>query len=236
MRDRIVLRRVLCDAGEDRRLGQRQVLDVLVEVLFRCGLHAVGSGAEIDRVQVVFQNQVLIFKLLLELHREILLLELALDPVDQRLLLGPCREYVVLEELLRNRRSALREPASVLDAGDDRAENALRVDAAVLVEALILDCDDCMLQGHRDIVERYGGPVRVRGRELLELVAFRVINERRVSAWRDVDAVDIGRVGDDSADHSDRSAYENDDQADQSGEQHAEGDGPHAPLNRRLGR
>ena len=80
----------------------------------------------------------------LELPRERRLLELARDrPLvpDER----------VLDELLRDRRSAL-HGALVADVLPQRADDAVDVDAAVLVEALVLDVDDRVLHPRRDVV------------------------------------------------------------------------------------
>src|SRR6185312_1933013 len=71
---------------------------------------------------------------LLELPRERRLLQLA---PDRALALG----VRVLDELLRDRRAAL-DHLLVPEVLHDRAEDAVHVDAAVLVEALVLDRDD----------------------------------------------------------------------------------------------
>src|SRR5262249_22150335 len=61
------------------------------------------------------------------------------------------REVLVLDELLRDRRAAL-HGAAVRDVGPERARHAADVDAAMLVEALVLDRDDRALQPRRDRV------------------------------------------------------------------------------------
>ena len=91
---------------------------------------------EVDRVQIGGQDLIL-RPLLLELPRERRLEELAAD----RLLAG---QVGVLDELLGDRRAALHRTV-VRDVGPERARHAADVDAAVLVEALVLDGDDRVL-------------------------------------------------------------------------------------------
>ena len=59
MPDRIVAARILRDARNDGSLREREFFHVLAEVLSGCGLDAICSGSQIDRVKIVFQNTVL---------------------------------------------------------------------------------------------------------------------------------------------------------------------------------
>ena len=56
----------------------------------------------------------------------------------------------VLDELLRDRRATLHGPF-VPDVRPDRAGDTVDVDAAVLVESLVLDVDDRVLDPRRDL-------------------------------------------------------------------------------------
>src|SRR4029077_19317487 len=96
---------------------------------------------EVDGVEVCGQDPVL-RPALLELPGESCLGQLARD----RLL---AREIRVLDELLGDRRTALHR-AAVRDVGPDRAGHAAEVDAAVLVEALVLDRNDRVLHPRVD--------------------------------------------------------------------------------------
>ena len=137
--------RVLGDAREQRRLPKRQLAraGAVVEVRLRRLLDAVGPVAEVDRVQVGGQDPVL-RPALLELPRERRLPQLARD----RPLVVRVR---VLDELLRDRRPALHGSAAA-HVRPERAHDPAYVDAAVLVEALVLDRDDRLLHQRRDLV------------------------------------------------------------------------------------
>ncbi len=143
VRDRVVRGGVHRDSGEQRRLGEREVARVLVEV--HAGGHAdsVGAVAEVDRVQVGGEDPVL-RPAALELPREGCFLEL---PADRPLGL----DVRVLDELLCDRRAAL-DDLLVADVGPHGPEDAAQVDAAVLVEAPVLDRDDRLLHDRRDLV------------------------------------------------------------------------------------
>ena len=118
MTDRIEARRILGDPGDDRALREVQVPHVLVEILPRRGFYPVGSRSEIDGVEVILEDQVLIADPFLQLQGEILLLHLALERVEQSLLLRPSREHIVLKKLLRDRTGSLRKTESVRGRGD----------------------------------------------------------------------------------------------------------------------
>ena len=150
--DRRVGRRRLRHAGEHRRLAQRQVLHALVEVQPRGRADAdrrlAADRAVRDRVEVLGQHPVLGVRLL-QLARQLGLADLALVAVDAlaRAVLG----VEVAHELHGQRRGALHGLVlgEVLDRG---ADDALVVDALVLVEALVLDRDGRVLQRVRDLL------------------------------------------------------------------------------------
>ena len=184
----VVTGRILGDAGNDGVLGQVQVTDGFVEIPERCRLHAERVVAEVDGVEVVEQDVVLAHRLL-QLDGEVLLLNLAADALEFRLL-RPAGENVVLDQLLRDRRGALGEfPGG--KAKIRRAENTLDIDAVVLVEALVLDGDERVLQVLRDHVQRDRNPVGVGRYQLRRLIAVTVIYERRISPRRHVNVGDI---------------------------------------------
>ena len=134
--DRVPEARVLrdpCEEGGLRRLHHRRRV---LEVDPCCLLDAVSAVAEVHGVEIRGQDPVLA-PLLLELPREGRLDQLAAD----RLLI---RQERVLHELLGDRRASLHGPL-VRDIGPEGAPHAANVDAAVLVEALVLDRDDRVL-------------------------------------------------------------------------------------------
>ena len=105
-------RRRLDQAGEQRRFGERQLPRRLAEIALRRRLHPVGAGAEIDAVQIHFED-LRLAELVFEPERQHDFLQLAAE----RALL---RQEQVLGELLRDGRAALRH-AAVQHIGDDGA-------------------------------------------------------------------------------------------------------------------
>ena len=151
VRHRVVTGRIAGDPGEQRRLGEAEVLGVgrVMEVRQRGLLHAICAVSEIDRVQVGGQDPVL-RPTLLELPRERGFLQL---PADRTLAL----DVGVLHELLRDRRAAL-DHALVAHVLPDGPHDPVHVDAAMLVEALVLDRDDRLLHQRRDVVRGHEDP------------------------------------------------------------------------------
>jgi hypothetical protein len=126
---RIVLGRALRQPGQERRLRDREVLDVDVEEGARRRLDPVRTGAEVDLVQIEVEDIVLA-ELVLETQREDDLLQLALEPP-----LG--REQQRLHDLLRDRAAAL-DDALVRHVHDEGARDAERIDAGMPVEVGVL--------------------------------------------------------------------------------------------------
>ena len=135
----------LGDAGQQRGLADVEVLELLVEVDLRRGLDAdrglAADGAVRDRVQVALEDP-LLGVLVLELLGQLRLADLA----RVGLLVGDVERA---DELHRDRRAALLVVAvEVVDRG---ADDALVVDAVVLVEALVLDRDGRVAHDLRDV-------------------------------------------------------------------------------------
>ncbi|CAM5424985.1 hypothetical protein STENM327S_04879 [Streptomyces tendae] len=133
-----------------------EVLGVLGEVPLRGSLDPVGLLAEERDVQVVLED-LLLAQLLLDLDRELQLLDLAADGLlgglgDLRRVVAGLLHEDVLDVLLGERGRALGDPAAarVLVEG---AQDALQVDRAVFVEARVLDRDDRLLHVRRDVLE-----------------------------------------------------------------------------------
>ena len=211
--ERVVLRRCLRQAGEQRRLAQAEILDVLVEEDLGGGLHADGRLAEVGAVgggvQVLVEDVVL-GVLGLVLARHLRLLDLALDVV-----LGIV-DVEVADELLGDRRGALADLTG-LGVGDGGAEDRAHVDAAVLVEVRVLDRDRPLLQILGDLLQldRLAEDVGV---DVAEAVAGGVEDLRVGAVVGGPQGVDVGRVGGD-VEHPDRQAADrDDDQAEQAEE------------------
>ena len=81
MPDRVVLGRILCDAGDDGTFGQRQVAAVLAEITQGSGFDTQSILSQVDSIHIAQQDLILavIFG---DLQGEILLLDLTLDLFD----------------------------------------------------------------------------------------------------------------------------------------------------------
>ena len=166
--ERVVARRRLRQAGEERRLLERQLLRRAREVRLGGGLDPVGVIAVEHLVHVRGQDPVL-RPLARQLDREARLGELALErPL--------AREVEVPHELLRDRRAALDDLAGA-DVRDDGARDADGIDAAVLVEAPVLDRDGRLRHPRADLAARHRRAVALRGDDA-ELRAVRRVDER----------------------------------------------------------
>ncbi len=139
-------RRRLDDAGDQRRFLDGQVGGRLGEVAARRRLDAVEAVAEVDLVQVELED-----------------LLLGIGPLDQRGedgfldLAGQAPlegQEALARQLLRQRRAALGE-APALQVDEDRAHDADHVDAAMVVEALILDRQHRVDEVRRHLRQRH---------------------------------------------------------------------------------
>ena len=112
--------------------AERKLLGGLAKVALGGGVDAVDSGAEIGGVEVANEDFLLV-ELLLEPQRQHGFLHLALD--------GALRRKVQhARKLLGDGAAALAPLARQVAPG--RAQHRAQIDAAVLVEATVLDCDD----------------------------------------------------------------------------------------------
>ncbi len=121
--------------GQRRQIGDFldvELVEFLAEVIEAGGGDAIRADAEIDLIQVQFEDARLRIGLL-DANRENGFLQLALE-----LLFASQQE--VLGDLLRDGRGALRATprAEILEVGYDRSAEAVKVETAVLVEALVL--------------------------------------------------------------------------------------------------
>lgn len=154
--DRVVPAGGLDDAGEEGRLLEVEVLGGLGEVPPGGRLDAVRLLTEERDVQVVLED-LLLAELLLDLDRVLELLNLAAEGLlgglgDLRRVVAGLLHEDVLHVLLGERGRALGD-AAALRVPVQRAQDALQVDRAVLVEARVLDRDDRLLHVRRDALE-----------------------------------------------------------------------------------
>jgi hypothetical protein len=142
--DRVVRGRRLGQAGEHRRFSDGQVLQRLAEVDLARGREAVRALAEEDLVHVDLED-LLLAQHALDLERQQHLVDLAREG-----LLG--RQVEVARHLHRDRRGAL--AARIAELRQAGAQHALVVDAAVFVEARVLDREHGVLHDLRDLGDR----------------------------------------------------------------------------------
>ncbi len=131
--ERIEVVRRADQPGQQRGLGEGEVLRVDVEVRARGRLDAVRPLPEVHRVQVLREDLIL-GEPVLELPCQHRLVDLPL----QRLVVA---DVQLLHELLRDGRPALDDPARG-DVRVGRPDDRSQVEPVVVVEALVLDRDD----------------------------------------------------------------------------------------------
>ena len=142
--ERVQVGRRLGQRRQIRDLGYVQFVHRLVEIDERSGGDTVGAETEIDFVQVELEDLVLVVGAL-DAHGEQRLLDLARVG-------GLGADEEVLRHLLRDGGGALRPALAVIfEVGDGGAQDAGEIDAAVLVEILVLGRDESVLDelGHR---------------------------------------------------------------------------------------
>ena len=171
-------------AGDQRRLRQRQLIRCLGEIDPGSIGNAVGTGAEVDKIEILL--------------KDLLLAELALDLASQGRLLQLAHQGAVLAEkdhpgqLLGDRAGTLLHRA-LADVATNRPQDAHRVDAIVAVEAPIFRGDESLLHQPRHLA----------GLQLLPggragLVKHRAIggqNGEGAGAIEAANALDIGEIG-----------------------------------------
>ena len=130
-----------CEIGD---LGNGQFLERLGEILLRRRRHPVGVLAEEDLVEIEFQDLILAQRRF-ETRRQDDLLDLALTR-------AVARQEEVLHHLLGDGRCPAQSLA--LCRIVDRDRDAARVEAAMLIEVLVLGTDEGILDRVRDLVDR----------------------------------------------------------------------------------
>ena len=129
---RRIIGRRLDQAGDDRRFAEAELLRAVAEERPRGGVDAIGAAAEIDPVQIEFEDLVL-GELALERQRQhaSLILRPKVRLLVRKMLRASC--WVMVEPPCRQ------WPLSMPHL--ERAGDADRIDADVAAEALVLDRD-----------------------------------------------------------------------------------------------
>ena len=156
----VVLRRRVGKADEQRGLAQGEVGGALGQIRLGCGLDAVGAMAVIDGVEVHHEDFILGVHLF-HLDGDVGLAHLTLDGRIELFLL----QDGVTHQLLGDGRGAL---VATGDGCHGSTRDTPQVDAAMLVEALVLDVDGALQHVRGNLVLGDGLAVlRVEARDLV---------------------------------------------------------------------
>ena len=217
----IILGRILGNACQSRALGKIQIPDIFVEILPGSGLYSIGSGAEVNRVQVVFKDNILIIDLLFHLNCKILLLEFSGEPFQPGGLLRPIGENIVFQELLGNGTCALRK----ITGGNipyKCTKDTSYVNSVMFIKTLVLNSDNCVLQIKGNFFYGDRQTVGIRSRQLPELISLAVVQECRISQGRNINIIHIRSVIYNSPKSPDSYAADNHTESDQGDEQNSD--------------
>ena len=144
--DRVVVRRRLRDSDKRSGLGESQIRRILREIALRCSLNAIGAGTVVHGVEIHKQDFVLAV-VLLDFNRQVDLSDLALE----RYIVHFVSKNRVSNELLRDGGCTL--AAGTGQRNDRGTTNADDVEAAVLVEALVLGGNRSLKHVRADLVK-----------------------------------------------------------------------------------
>ena len=100
--DRIELGRVLCNTCQSCALGKVKIPYILVKILACCSLYTVGTGTQVDGIQVILKDGIFIC-LFLNLDSKILFLKFTCKSFQLGRFAGPVGEYIVFQKLLCDR-------------------------------------------------------------------------------------------------------------------------------------
>ena len=136
----------------DRAFEEVELARRFAEIAVRRGVDAIGAGAEIDPVEVDFEDLVLA-EAMLEPQRQQSLADFAGEVA-----LG--RQEQDLGELLGDRAAALHDMAGA-QIGDGGAQQTDRIDAEMAVETPVLGRDDRLRQIGRHLLQRQRLPEQI---------------------------------------------------------------------------
>ena len=178
-------RRPLGHCGKHRAFRHGERRRRLLEVGVRRHVDAPGAAAEIDRVQVDFEDLVLAQRLVDARGDDHL--------ADLALVADVVADQQVLRDLLGDGRAALR-PAGLGDVGDEGADQAALVDALVLIEALVFGGDEGEPDVFGNLPERHPLAAVVGFEQLGEFLAFDVHHRAGAGKLQVLELVVVGQV------------------------------------------
>ena len=100
--DRVKFRRVLCDTCQSCTFRKIQIPYILVKILSCGSLYTVGTGTQVNCVQVILKNGVFI-SFFLNLDSKVLFLDFSRKSFQLSRFTGPVGKYVILKKLLCDR-------------------------------------------------------------------------------------------------------------------------------------
>ena len=202
VRDRIIPGRIPGDSRDHSALGQGEIGNIFIEIIFCRCLNAPVPSAEVDRIQVVFKDPGLV-DVHFQRDCQVLLLDLPLDLVKKCRLIHPVRKNIVLKELLRDGACSLRK-IPFCNSLVKGTHDPPGIDPEMLVEPFVLDRDDCLLKGFRHLRQFYINTVRSLAGEREDDISVPVQDIGPVSVRHCVQNID-GRRPDDTVSNKDGS-------------------------------
>ena len=100
--DRVKFRRVLCDTCQSCTFRKIQIPYILVKILSCGSLYTVGTGTQVNCVQLILKNGVFI-SFFLNLDSKVLFLDFSRKSFQLSRFTGPVGKYVILKKLLCDR-------------------------------------------------------------------------------------------------------------------------------------
>ncbi len=187
---RIHINRRPGNGGKGSSLADRQFIDIFSEICLCSLLDTIGAVAEVDDVQIIFQNG--LFGIPgFQFDRKILLLKLTNNLINGAGFIT-AGKYLVLQKLLGDGTCTIVQTAD-FDNGENCTENTAHVDTVVLVEALILEGNEAVLDINRNVLNTYVFAVGTRARKLKAHRTVGIINRGRETLRSNTDGVDARR-------------------------------------------
>ena len=198
--DGIELGGILGNAGYNCALRQGEILELLVEVALCGHLDTKSIAPEVDRVEVVGDDELFVHRLF-QLDGEILLLKLALQ-LRTEALLASAVEDIIFDKLLRDGGAASGGGISRQYACR-RTQDGTHIYAVVLPEARVLYGDEGIDHILRYLVICCLLPVGAGHDESIGHIARRVVYSSRVAQRGDAGYGDVRGIVDDALDKTD---------------------------------
>ena len=204
MADRVIAGRILCDAGDNCRLGYRQLAGGFAEIALRCRLDTECILTEVDGIHVLEKDLILVV-IFGDLQRKVLLLKLTLDLFNRIFSLGgPVCEDRIFQQLLGDGTCTLCLRSAGFQELPAGTQHTLEVNAVVQIETLVLDGNEGFAEVVRQLVHGlHAETVGVGADILVDLIALAVVDNRCLTGCNDSVQPDGRRGGKDAPERTD---------------------------------